>query len=160
AGIAVLVALVCVAAIGRSQLRAGDLVMRVAALILLALAGLWGFEQLARGDLAAERAALDVRALELATRALTPGSALAGLDAMAGEIVEDSCEKAVFATAEATASAVSYVAAQLSLLAAADHHVRRGGASAAIIGLRRALETDRFGIVAHVLATRDGCTPD
>ena len=26
--------------------------------------------------------------------------------------------------------------------------------------LRRAVETDRFGIVAHVLATRGGCTPN
>jgi hypothetical protein len=29
-----------------------------------------------------------------------------------------------------------------------------------LAGLRLAVETDRFGIVAHVLAVRDGCTPD
>ncbi len=38
---------------------------------------------------------------------------------------------------------------------------RRARAAASDRGrhLRRALEADRFGIVAHVLATRDGCTP-
>ena len=29
-----------------------------------------------------------------------------------------------------------------------------------MLALRRALEADRFGIVAHVLAARDGCTSD
>jgi len=158
--IAGIVALVCAAAVVRGRSEAGKLVVQVAAVVLLAWGGWWGLQQLARRDLAAERSALDARALELATRALMPGSALACLDAMAGETVEDSCEKAVFATPEATAAAVSYVAAQLSLLAAADDHARRAGSSAAVGNVRRALEADRFGIVAHVLATRDGCTPD
>src|SRR5262249_46144002 len=86
-------------------------------------------------------------------------SALACLDAAAGETVEGACEKALFASPETTAAAVAYVAAQLSLLAASNDYARRGGQASAIAPLRRALEADRFGIVAHVLATRDGCTP-
>jgi hypothetical protein len=96
---------------------------------------------------------------ELTAHALLPGSALACLDAAAGERVETACEKAIFASPETTAAAVSYVAAQLSLLAASNDYARRVGQGRAPATLRRAVEADRFGIVAHVLATRDGCTP-
>src|SRR3569833_897851 len=43
--------------------------------------------------------------------------ALACLDALAGDVVETACERAVFASAETTAAAVSYTAAQISRLA-------------------------------------------
>ena len=112
------------------------------------------------GEAGGERHALEARAFELMSRAMAPGSALACLDAVAGETFETSCEKAVFATPEATAAAVSYVAAQLALLAADIDYVRRPGSGSAIAlaQLRRSVETDRFGIVAHVLSVRDGCT--
>lgn len=112
------------------------------------------------GEAGGERHALEARAFELMSRAMAPGSALACLDAVAGETFEASCEKAVFATPEATAAAVSYVAAQLSLLAADKDHGQRAGSGSgiALAQLRRSVETDRFGIVAHVLSVRDGCT--
>jgi hypothetical protein len=144
-----------------------------AALVAVAiLAGWWLLDHFARRDAAADERAFEARALELATRALAPGSALACLDAIAGDAVEDACEKTVFATPEATAAAVSYVAAQLSLLSWAGERARRRspGAgpssprsstlSARTAQLRRAIEADRFGIAAHVLALRDGCTVD
>jgi hypothetical protein len=56
-------------------------------------------------------------------------------------------------------SPVSYVAAQLSLLGSAVEPGDREG-NPALLALRRAVEADRFGIVAHVLAVRDSCTPD
>ena len=114
------------------------------------------------GTFAAQRRALDARLLEMTTRAVMPGSALACLDAAAGELVEASCEKALFATPEAVAASVAYVTAQLSLLADGSEYERRSGADyeSALAGLRRAVESDRFGIVAHVLADRDGCTAD
>jgi hypothetical protein len=126
-------------------------------LMTLALFGLGLLDHLAANERAAERRALDARTFELAARALAPGSALGCLDATAGEMVTEACEKSLFASPETTAAAVSFVAAQLSLLAASREH-RRGEESAGIVNLRRALEADRFGIVAHVLATRDGCT--
>ncbi len=96
----------------------------------------------------------------LATRATMPGSPLACLDAMAGDAVESSCERTLFATPEAMASAVSYVAAQLNLFADVSDFVSRGNSDLEplLASLRRAVETDRYGLVAHVLATRDGCT--
>jgi hypothetical protein len=129
-----------------------------AALIAVAVvAGWWLLDHFARRDAAADERAFEARALELTTRALAPGSALACLDAIAGDVVEDACEKTVFATPEATAAAVSYVATQLSLLGWAGERVRL---SARTAQLRRAIEADRFGIAAHVLALRDGCTAD
>jgi hypothetical protein len=140
----------------------GRSVLQAAVVFLLALAGWWALDDLNRRDFAAERRALEARAFELTTRALMPGSALACLDPMAGKGVEDDCEKAVFATAETTAVAVAYVGVQLSLLASANNHARRGGPGYGneFINIRRSVEADRFGIVAHVLAVRDGCAPD
>jgi hypothetical protein len=68
----------------------------------------------------------------------------------------------LFASPEAAAASVAYVAAQLLLLADGSEYERRSGASyeSALGALRHAVEADRFGIVAHVLADRDGCTAE
>jgi len=133
---------------------------RIAAVLIVALAGWWLLDQWARRDLADERRALDARALELTAQATMPGSTLACLDAVAGEMVEEACEAALFASPQATAAAVSYVAAQLALLMSGSEEIRRSSPTSAVMNLRRAVEVDRFGIVAHVLATRERCTPD
>lgn len=130
-------------------------------LILVGVVLAWFFiEGSTRQDSAAERRSLEARAGVLATRATMPGSPLACLDAMAGDAVERSCERTLFATPEAMASAVSYVAAQLNLFADVSEFVNRGNSEMEplLASLRRAIETDRYGLVAHVLATRDGCT--
>lgn len=116
----------------------------------------------AAGNLAAQRRALDARLSEMTTRAVAPGSALACLGGAAGDLVEAACEKALFASPETAAASVAYVAAQLSLLADGNDYERRSGASyeSALGALRHAVEADRFGLVAHVLADRDGCTAD
>jgi hypothetical protein len=113
-------------------------------------------------ELNAERHALDARALELTARAIMPGSTLACLDANAGETVEKACERAVFASPEAVAAATSYMSARLSLLSDAVAYARRAERSydPALVSLRRAVEADRFGLVAQVLTTRDACTPE
>ena len=142
----------------------GASLLQGAFVVIAVLAGWWALDQFVRRDVAIEQRVLEARAIELTVRALAPGSALACLDAIAGDAVEEACEKALFANPEAAAAAVSYVAAQLSLLAAASEQAQRAGQrSGALAGaahLHRAIETDRFGIAAHVLAIRDGCTPD
>jgi hypothetical protein len=140
----------------------GAMMGRVAFVLLAALVGLVVIDQVVRRDLAGDRQALVARAQELNARATMPGSALACLDAMAGETVETFCEKALFATPQATAAAVSYVDAQLALLAAGNQQLRRGDRSHEdmLANLRRAAELDRFGIVAHVLSVRHGCTAE
>jgi hypothetical protein len=130
------------------------------AFCVLFAAGILGGRLVGGRDLAGERRAIDARASELMARALVPGSTLACLDATASEFIEGPCEKALFATPAAAAAAVSYVTSQLALLAAGKEHLKgAGGASApALMQLRRNVEVDRFGIAAHVLSVRDGCT--
>jgi hypothetical protein len=132
------------------------------ALILVgAVGGFLVLEVWSRLDLRGERREFDARAQELFMRAALPGSALACLDPLVGDVVESACEKAIFQTPEATAAALTYVAAQLALLADFTLHVRKAGSEIplALGQLRRSIEGDRFGLVARVLAVRDGCTP-
>jgi hypothetical protein len=118
------------------------------------------FQQMERQEHAAERRALEERSEALLSRAVAPGSALSCLNELAGDAVEAACEKAVFASPESVASAVSYITAELTLLADGSDQARRADPAfmAEFEPLRAALELDRFGIVAHVLARR-GCTP-
>jgi hypothetical protein len=145
-------------ALARFALGLSGLVVGAAAVagVLVAL------DRLAAGDRHAERRALLARDAALNRATLRPGSALACLDAGAGEAVENACEKVVFGSAQSTAAAVAYMEARLKLLDEAAGLADRGepGAMAALAASRRAIELDRFGIAAHVLATRDGCTPD
>jgi hypothetical protein len=154
--------------IGVMATRRSGAIRSVAAFAAVAVVaiGAWAawilMDHAATQELNAERHALDTRALELAARAIMPGSALACLDANAGETVEKACEKVVFASPEAAAAATSYMSARLSLLSDAVAYARRADRSydPALVNLRRAIEADRFGLVAQVLATRDACTPE
>jgi hypothetical protein len=134
--------------------------LRVGVILLAALAGCFVFDLWTAHERANERRALDAQIFELTTQAMAPGSALACLHALAGEEIEASCEKTLFASPQAVAAAVTYVSSQLALLAAGSGYARRFDAryATALEPLRRAAEADRFGIVAHVLAMRDGCT--
>jgi hypothetical protein len=106
---------------------------------------------------AADRRAFDARAAELTARAIAPGSALACLDTVGNSPVEAACERSLFATPEATAAAVAYVDARLSLLSAGLALAARDPSYEPVLQrLRRAIEADRYGLVAHVLTTR-GC---
>ena len=118
--------------------------------------------RMAQDRQAAERWALEQRYAELAARVLAPGSTLACLDGGGGETVENACEKLVFGSAQSTASAVAYMDARLSLLADGTAFARKSDPDFAktLTSLRRAIELDRFGVAAHVLATRDGCTAE
>jgi hypothetical protein len=110
---------------------------------------------------AAARRALDERQAMLLVRALAPGSALSCLNELAGEAVEAPCEKAVFGSPEAMSSAVSYITVELALLIDGLDYARSVDPAygAELAPMRTALQLDRFGIVAHVLAGR-GCTEE
>jgi hypothetical protein len=113
-------------------------------------------------DRSAERRSFELRAEELNARALVPGSPLACLDALAGETLKAACEKTLFASPANVAAASSYVAEQLTLLTALAAFAKRANAGVddLLLPLRRSLEADRFGFLAHVLATRNGCSSD
>jgi hypothetical protein len=139
-----------------------NLVFRYA-LVLAGVVLTWNF--MAQGvyrDRFLERQILESRFADLTSRALAPGSPLACLDSIVGETVGKACETALFATPVNIAAATTYTAARLALLADGTAYVRTKDRSyaGALTGLRRSLAADRFGLVAHVLALRDGCTPD
>jgi hypothetical protein len=163
AGSAALLVFVCALAFDWTRTRT---VARVSVVVLGAVLGAtlaWAFlDAAAVRDQSAERRALQMRAADLNTQTLAPGSALACLDGLAGDNVEAACEKALFAAPATVATATSYVAARLALLADMAAYSKRGGTNidSALLPLRRSLEADRFGFVAHTLAVRDGCTSD
>jgi hypothetical protein len=165
AGSAALLVVVCVLAFARSRTTAAASGLRSGVVVLGAILGAamaWAFfDHASVRDQAAERWALEIRAEDLTTRALAPGSPLACLDALAGEIVGAACEKAIFAAPATVATAISYVAERFKLLSDMVAYAGHGGGAdieSTVLPLRRSLEADRFGFLAHALAMRDGCT--
>lgn len=128
-----------------------------AAALAAAVLGVFAvLDRMSLDDGAAERRALAERREMLNASVLTPGTALACLDGGAGDAAETACEAAVFASPQSTAAAVAYIAARLTLLA--DAQARDPALAQSMTASRRAIELDRFGIAAHVLTARDGCT--
>jgi hypothetical protein len=159
--LAALLAVLLVLAFMRAGV-ARRLLLPVAVLVIVSLGVMALLDRMAEGERAAERRALAQRNAQLTAQALAPGSTLACLDGAAGEAVENACEKTVFAAPQSTAAAVAYISARLTLLADGLAFARRDDPDFALTlaGLRRAIELDRFGVVAHVLAVRDGCTAE
>jgi hypothetical protein len=160
--VAALLVVLLILALWRARGSGAGRFLAFGAVVIGILAVVALMERMNVNEQAAARRALSARAAELSRVALSPGSALSCLDARAGEAVENACEKAVFTDARSTAAAVSYMAARLDLLreAAALAGTAEATVPAEFAASRRAIELDRFGVAAHVLATRDGCTAD
>jgi len=92
------------------------------------------------------------------TSAMLP--ALSCIDDLAGETVLAACEKALFGSAESVAAGISYAASQVTrLIAFGDVAVANKNLTYELLTLRRAVERDRYGLMAQVLMARDQCTP-
>ena len=92
------------------------------------------------------------------TTAVLP--ALSCIDDLAGETVLAACEKALFGSAESVAAGVSYAGSQITRLTAfGDAAVANKNLTYELLTLRRAIERDRYGLMAQVLMARDQCTP-
>ena len=86
--------------------------------------------------------------------------ALSCIDDFAGDTVLSACEKKIFGSAESAAAAVSYAAYQVSRLTALGNVAAANQAmTPELQALRRAVERDRYGLMAQALQARDGCTP-
>jgi hypothetical protein len=85
--------------------------------------------------------------------------ALSCIDDIAGETVLTACEKALFGAPESAAAALSYAASQLTRLTAfGDVATANKSMTPELQMVRRAVERDRYGLMAYVLAARDHCT--
>jgi cell division septation protein DedD len=129
-------------------------------LLALAMVGAWMlFNWVQERDHIEARRSLDQRLDELTARVLAPTSVLGCLEPGLGDAIDNSCEKELFASPETIGAATALVAARWSLLGrAVDHAKRDPGYDARLDGLRRTLQADRYGFLAQVLSTREGCT--
>lgn len=85
--------------------------------------------------------------------------ALSCLDDLAGDTVATGCEKALFGAPDVVAAAVAYTASRIDRLTAlGDAATAENSLTPEMKALRKALEHDRYGLVAQVLVARDGCT--
>jgi hypothetical protein len=101
--------------------------------------------------------ATEARAVQTAS---APLPQLSCIDELAGDAVLAACEKVLFGSAESVAAAVTYAASQITLLTSlGDVATANKGAGSDLLALRRAVERDRYGLMAYVLAARDRCTP-
>jgi hypothetical protein len=86
--------------------------------------------------------------------------ALACIEDLAGDTVLAACEKDLFSSAEVAAAAVSYAASEIERLTTyGDVASANQDMTPDLMSLRQAVERDRYGLVAHILAERYRCTP-
>jgi hypothetical protein len=105
----------------------------------------------------------DGRVASAESRAAQPVSAtlpaLSCIDDLAGDAVLNACEKTLFGSAESAAAAVAYAASQISrLTSSGDIATAERNSTPELQALRRAIERDRYGLMAYVLMARDHCT--
>jgi hypothetical protein len=85
--------------------------------------------------------------------------ALSCIDDLAGEAVLAACEKSLFGSAESTAAAVSYAASLITqLTASGDVAAANRSMTPELQAVRRAVERDRYGLMAQAMVARDHCT--
>ncbi|NOJ49255.1 hypothetical protein [Bradyrhizobium archetypum] len=129
----------------------------VLALITLLAVGIAGAVTFRGFGTASVPQPVEVRPVQAAT---APLPQLSCIDELAGDAVLAACEKALFGSAESVAAAVAYAASQITLLTSlGDVATANKGAGSDLLALRRAVERDRYGLMAYVLTVRDRCTP-
>jgi hypothetical protein len=84
---------------------------------------------------------------------------LSCIDDLAGDAVLNACEKTLFGSAESSAAAVAYAASLVTQLIEAGDAATVKNRSSEFLALRRAVERDRYGLMAYVLMARDHCSP-
>ena len=91
------------------------------------------------------------------TRSVPPvergaAGSLSCIDDLAGEAVLTACEKTLFGSAESAAAAVAYAASQITRLTSfGDVATANKRRTSELQALRRAVERDRYGLMAYVL---------
>ncbi len=139
----------------------------IGTLVLLALvavvagAAYFGLKQFEDHSRFVERKALEDRAAGLLAQANQPGSVLGCLNGAVTYLLDEACEKQIFAEPGRLASAVGLTAERVALLADATNFAMREPAFLdRFEHLRKSIEADPFGLVAHVFAIENKCIPD
>ena len=139
----------------RSERSVANGVLALVTLLAIGVAGAVTFRGFGTASVAQSTEA--PRQVQTAT---APLPQLSCIDELAGDAVLAACEKALFGSAESVAAAVAYAASQITLLTSlGDVATANKGAGSDLLALRRAIERDRYGLMAYVLMARDRCTP-
>lgn len=158
AGVGVLVLLILIL-----RPRADSGIATLAQLALVAVvagAAYFGLKQYEDNSRFTERKAIEDRAATLLSQANQPGSVLGCLNP-ALPTLDEACEKTIFAEPQRVASAIGVTADRIALLYDATAFAAREPAFLDRFDhLRRSLEADPYGLVAHILATEHKCIPD
>jgi hypothetical protein len=148
------VAIIVLITLLRSERSVANGVLALITLLAIGLAGLVTFR--GSGPTVAVPSG-EARPVQTAT---APLPQLSCIDELAGDAVLTACEKVLFGSAESVAAAVAYAASQITLLTSlGDVATANKGAGSDLLALRRAVERDRYGLMAYVLMARDRCTP-
>jgi hypothetical protein len=138
----------------RSERSVANGVLALITLLAVGVAGAVTFRGFGTANVAQST---EARPVQTAT---APLAQLSCIDELAGDAVLAACEKALFGSAESVAAAVAYAASQITLLTSlGDVATANKGAGSDLLALRRAVERDRYGLMAYVLMARDRCTP-
>ncbi len=161
--VAAVVALLLVILILRSRADRGGLAT-LAQLSLVAVVGgaaYFGLKLYEDSSRLSERLALEERAAALLAQSGQPDSVLGCLNVALAPALDGACEKVVFAEPQRITSAISVIADRMTLLEDIDAFATREPAFAQRFeALRKSLESDPYGIVAHVLSAQFKCLPD
>ncbi len=151
AGFFGLIVLITLLRAERSVANGALTVITLLAIAVAAAATIRGF-----GTGSGEGAPGEARSVQAAGAALP---ALSCIDDLAGDAVLTACEKVLFGSAESTAAAVAYAASMITRLnASGDVAAANKRMTPELQTLRRAVEHDRYGLMAYVLLTREHCT--
>lgn len=166
-GVAVLFVLFALMRRPRPAAATGAAPSGIGTLALLALvavaagAAYFGLKQFEDSSRFVERRALEDRTANLLFQANQPGSVLGCLNVSVTPLLDEACEKQIFAEPGRLASAVGMTAERIALLADATNFAQREPAFLdRFEHLRRSLESDPYGLVAHVFAIEHKCIPD
>jgi hypothetical protein len=134
---------------------------QLALVAVVAGAAYFGLKQYEDNSRFAERKAIEDRAATLLAQANQPGSVLGCLNQAALPTLDEACEKTIFAEPQRIASAISVTADRIALLNDATSFAAREPAFLDRFDhLRKSLEADPYGLVAHIFATENKCIPD
>lgn len=134
---------------------------QLAVVALIGGAAYFGLKQTEDGSRIAERKAIEDRAVALLAQSNQPGSVLGCLHAATTSTLDEACEQAIFAEPQRVAAAVGITADQVALLYDATlYAVREPAFLERFESLRKSLEADPYGLVAHVFAKDHKCIPD
>lgn len=134
---------------------------QLAVVAVVAGAAYFGLKQTEDSSRLLERKAIEDRAAALLAQSNQPGSVLGCLHVAATTTLDEACEQAIFAEPQRVAAAVGITADHVALLYDATlYAVREPAFLERFEGLRRSLEADPYGLVAHVFAKDHKCIPD